>query len=335
VSASFVGRSLDVENVINGVSRDRDTSRINVRYTGLTGNTLALGYTKEKVDREGVGDAHVPLASDSDIWRASLVSRFSPRTRLQVHYRAIDTDTEGFFDPAAPPDHFPSRLLGLPQDGRRLSSVLSYSLSERTTLSGMYSMHDNTYEVSVPALGVAREAEEDSRTTGAQLVHNVSKRARVSAAYYRQSGETRSNTTYGNGDYTMEPPDVPVDTVFPPIDGLSSFDYDASVGTVDASYWATSRLRLFGRHSRTESDGRQIAYDIGDYLDQDPDLDGVAMTFNPFDIEIVDRWIGVSYLLNSKTEVALSHQGRSWDNAADATQDGSYDTWRLGLRRQF
>ncbi len=335
VSASFVGRSLDVERVINGVSRDRDTSRVNLRYTGLPGSTLTFGYTKEKVDREGTGDAHVPLASDSDIWRASLVSRVAPRARLQVGYRATDTDTEGFFDPAAPPDHFPSRLLGLPQDERNLSSVLSYSLSDRMTLSGMHSRRDSTYEVSVPALGVAREAEEDSRTTGAQLVHNVSRRARVSAGYYRQSGETRANSTYGTGDYTMEPPDVPVDTVFPPIEGISNFEYDASVGTVDAFYWATSRLRLFGRYLRSETDGEEVLYEIGDYLDQDPDLDGVAMIFNPFDIEIVDRWIGVSYLLNSSTEVALSHQRRSWDNPADATQDGSYDTWRLGLRKEF
>ena len=335
VSASFVGRSFDVENVNNGVSRDRDTSRINLRYTGFAGSTVTFGYTKEKIDREGTGDtAHVPLVSDSDIWRASVVSRFGPRARLQVRYRSINTDTEGFFDPASPPDHFPSRLLGLPQDGRRLSSVLSYSLSDRTMLSGMYSRQDNTYEVAVPSLGIARKTQDDGRTTGIQLSHNADRRTRLNAGYYRQSGETRSDVTYGTSDYTLVVLGQP-DTVFSPIDGLSNFDYDASIATLDVSRWVTSRLRLFGRYSRTETDGQQILYDIGDYLDQDPDLDGVAMTFNPFDIEIVNRWIGVGYLLSSKTEVALSHERRSWENAADTTQDGSYGIWRLGLRTQF
>jgi len=40
-------------------------------------------------------------------------------------------------------------------------------------------------------------------------------------------------------------------------------------------------------------------------------------------------------LLDPRTEITLSHQGRSWENPADPTQDGSYDAWRLGLRKGF
>lgn len=335
VSGSFVGRSFDVENVINGVSRDRDTSQVSVRYTGLPGSALTVGYAKERVDRDFVGDAHVPLESDSNIWRASLISRLSPRARVQVRYRATETDTEGFFDVASPPEHFPSRLLGPPQDGRTLSGVLTYSVSPRTVLSGMHSRQDNTYEVSVPSLGVAREARDDRRTTGAQVTHSTKGRARVSASYYRQSGSTGSNATYGADDYTMEPPEIAVETDFPPLEGSTALDYDASTANLDVSKWVTSRVRLFGRYSRTETDGQHIAYELGNYLDQDPDADGVAVTFHPFDIGIVDSWVGISYLLDSSTEVALSRQHRSWDNAADPTQDGTYDIWRLGLRKGF
>ena len=56
---------------------------------------------------------------------------------------------------------------------------------------------------------------------------------------------------------------------------------------------------------------------------------------NPFDIEITDRWIGIGYLLEPSTEVTLSYQKREWENAADPTQDGDYDVWRLGLHGRF
>ncbi len=335
VGVSFIGRSLDVSKIEAGVSRDRDTTRVDLRYTGLPGSTLSVGYAKEKVDRVPIEHELIPLRSDSDVWRATLISRVTPKTRLQVNYRATDTEVEDFFDLASPPEHFPSRLIGFPNDGKVFSGVLSHSLSNRTLVSAMYSKRDDTYDVSVPELAVARSEEQETRTTGLQFVHNPGRRARVSASYYRQEGSTRSDVTYGTDDYTLEPPVVPADVVFPPIDAVAAFDYDAKIGLVDASVWATSRLRLFGRYAQTKSEGRQTAFDIGDYLDQNPDLNGVDVEFHPFDIDIVDRWIGVGYLLNSHTEVVLSHQRRSWDNASDPTQDGDYGIWRLGVRAEF
>jgi DmsE family decaheme c-type cytochrome len=334
VGLSYIGRSLDVSGVDEGISRDRNTTRVDVRYAGLQGSTVSVGYAKEKVSRSERD--YVPGESDSNIWRASLISRLTPKTRLQLQYRNTSTDfSNDFFDPDAPPTFFPSRLIGLPNDGSSFSGVLSHSLSPRTLVSALYSRRDDKYDVTVPDLAIAHSDEQETRTTGLQLVHNPGQRARVSASYYRQKGDNRTNATYGQADYLLEPPTVPTELVFPPIESMAAFNYDATIGLVDASYWATPKVRLFGRYSSTKTDGQETAYDLGDYLDQDPNLEGTNVEFHPFDIDIVDHWIGVGYLLTPTTEVALSHQRRSWDNSADATQDGSYTVWRLGVRSQF
>jgi len=91
-------------------------------------------------------------------------------------------------------------------------------------------------------------------------------------------------------------------------------------------------LRIFGRYALTHSNGEVIANDIGDYLDQNPDLNGINLLFNPFDIRVTDQWLGVSYLLDPFTELALSWEKRAWINRSDATQDGHYDLWRIGVR---
>ncbi len=337
LGASFMAHSSDVMDIIHGgLSRDWDTSKINARYTGFRGSTLSVGYTNERVDRDPLGDVEtVPRDSDSDIWRASLISRLGPKTRLQLRYRTTNTDHGEFFDPAAPPDSFPSRLVGLPSDARMFSGVLTYSLSSRTLLSGLYTDRDDSYDVSVPALAVAGTSDDERRTSGLQVGHNASSRTRVSAAYYWQDGATRSDVTYGTADFTLSPPLSPVDIVFAPIDSIGTFDYDAAIGVIDASFQATSRVRLFGRYATTETDGEQVAYSLGDYWDQDPDFDGVDVIFSPFDIEIVDGWIGVGYLVDPRTEVTLSYQRRSWDNAADPAQDGEYSVWRVGVHGEF
>ncbi len=335
IGASYVERSSDVADVTEGTSRDLDTSRIDARYTGFRGTTLSLGYANEKVDREPIGQELVPLESDSDIWRASLISRIGARTRLQLRYRTTSTDHGEFFDPASPPDSFPSRLIGLPSDGRMFSGVLSYSVSNKTLLSALYTDRDDSYEVSVPALAVAGTSDDERRTSGLQLGHNANSRTRLSAAYYWQEGATRSDVTYGTADFTLSPPLSPVDIVFAPIDSVGAFDYDANIGVIDASIQATSRVRLFGRYAMTETNGEQVTYGLGDYWDQDPDRDGVDVTFSPFDIEIVDGWIGVGYMVDPRSEVTLSYQRRSWDNAADPTQDGEYTVWRVGVHGEF
>ncbi len=335
VGISFIGRSLDVSRIEDGVSRDRDSTRVDLRYTGWQSSSVSVGYAKEKVSRDPIGEELVPLESDANIWRATLISRLTPKTRLQLNYRATDTDISDFFEVASPPAHFPSRLIGLPNDGKAFSGVVSHNFTDRTLLSAMYSKYDNSYEVKVANLDIARSSDQETKTSGLQLVHNPGRRARVSASYYHQEGDARTDTTYGGEDFILTPPTVPADVVFPPIEGEAAFDYDAKIGLLDASFWATSRLRLFGRFAQTKSEGQQTDYEIGDYLDQDPDLDGVALIFHPFDIDIVDRWIGVGYVLNPRTELVLSHQRRSWDNDSDPTQDGSYSVWRLGVRGEF
>jgi len=241
---------------------------------------------------------------------------------LNEHPPVTETDAERFTD-----GEDASRLIGSPNDGRLLSGVLSYSLRNNLLLSGLYTKRDDSYEVSVPTLGVFRTAEVETKTRGAQLVHTEG-RGQLSAGYYRQDGDTRSNVTYGIEDF-------PVPVPFPPIESQAAFHYRATIQTLDGSLWATSRLRLFGRYARTATNGKETLYDLGDYLDLNPDLNGVAMILNPFDIRVLDRWVGVGYLVDRDTEVVLSHQRRSWSDQASISHDGAYGLWRAGLRRQF
>ena len=122
---------------------------------------------------------------------------------------------------------------------------------------------------------------------------------------------------------------------WPAIASTATFNYDAKIWRLDASHWLTPRLRLFGRYGRTRSDGHVIANDLADFLDGNPDLNGAALLLKPFDITFEDRWLGVSYLVDPFTEVALSFQSRRWDNARDFTQNGSYDLWRIGVRKSL
>jgi hypothetical protein len=331
LGASVFERDFDVSSVERGLSRDRETRRINLRYKGLRGSVVSVSYNNEEVQRTPTGTGElVPLVSDSDILRASIVSRLSGSTRLQVRYRSTETDHETFFDPVDPPDHFPSRLIGLPMDEDLLSGTLTHTLSPRTVLSGIYSKREQTHEVAVASLSVARQAEAETQTVGAQLVHNANSRARLSAAYYNQDGSTSMDATYGTSDWSAD------DIVFwPPIEGMAAFDYDATIATVSGSLKAGPRVRLFGRYGMTDTDGSQILYDLGDYLDGELDLDGVDLTYNPFDLEITDRWFGVGYMVDPRTEVTLSYQRRKWEDSANTAQNGSYDVVRLGIHGEF
>jgi DmsE family decaheme c-type cytochrome len=335
LQASHFQRNLDVNTDLEeGVSRSRDSTRVDLRYTGLPGAVWSVGYAKEKVDREAARP-FIPASSDSNIWTTALTYQPISRVSFLLRYRNIRTDQEDFL-PAevAAEDLSSSRLIGLPDEGRLLSAVLNYDLDGRTLLSGLYTRRHDKFEMAAPSLGVLRTAEEETRTTGAQLVHSH-RRAKVTAGYYRQTGDTDAHVTYGTEDFILSPPLSTEPTTFAPIDSRAAFHYRATIQTVDGSLWATSRLRLFGRYARTQTDGRPVYSDLGDYIDQNPDLNGVPIVLNPFDTEIKDRWIGAGYLVDKDTEVVLSHQRRSWDESTSPSHDGSYDLWRLGLRKQF
>jgi hypothetical protein len=253
---------------------------------------------------------------------------------LQVRYRNIKTDNSDFFDPAAPPASFPARLSGLPNDGSLLSAVLGYTVSPNTYLSGLYSRRRDLFDVTASALGISRSDEEKNTTQGVQLLHSRG-RSHLGLGYYHQKGHTLTDATYGTGSFTLSPPLSTQDTVFAPIESQALFDYRSNILALDGAWWMTRKLRFFGSYNLTTSKGQATAFDLGDYIDQNPDLNGVAVTLNPFDIDIRDRWLGASYLLEPDTEVVLSHQRRSWTDAASPTHDGSYGLWRVGLRRQF
>ncbi len=316
-----------------GIARDRDTTRADLRFTGLPHTIVNVGYEVEAV-RRADERALVPDRSDSSIWSSSLLFRPLSRLSLQVRYRNTKTDQRDFFDPTAPPAQFGARLLGLPTDGTLLSAVLSYSLRSNTMLSGMYNRQRDIFEETAPELGIFNQVEQETRSWGSQLVHNRG-RSQLSAGYYRQDGSNLTNAIYGKDTFTLAPPLVESSVDFPPIDSHVAYDYRATIETLDGSTWLTSRVRLFGRYARTQTDGRERLNDLGDYLDQNPDLNGVAVILNPFDIEILDRWCGVGYAVDRDTEVVLSQQRRSWDDAANPSHDGAYTLWRLGLRKQF
>jgi len=336
LDAGVSSRSFDVERVPEGTSRDISTSRLDLRYTGLAHAIMSLGFTRESVDRTTGEEERefVPRSSDSDTWRAALTYQPTARAWLSLRYRNTSTDNRDFFDLASPPEHFPSRLLGAPDKSTLFSGVASYNLADHTLVSLLYSQRRDDYNVSVPALDVDRQARDRVTTSGAQISHDAG-RLHVGGGYYRQRGNTFADVTYGVDDFTAVPPLSTETLVFPPIEGTAAYRYAAAIQLLDADYRASRRFRLFGRLARTTTDGRITAYDLGDYLDQNPDLDGVALTLNPFDVTIWDRWLGVGYLVDPATEVVLSLQRRSWEDKALSAHDGSFSVWRLGVRKSF
>jgi len=320
------------------LSRKRDTTRAELRYGGLPWTTLSAGFKREDVDRTTVHEA-VPANSKTDTWSASARTNLPSGLSVNVRYRKATTDLGPNFDPASPPDiAYPSRWIAPPTDDKMLSAVATYSLTPELMGSLMYSKLDRSFTVSEPLLGVLRDSGDESKTTGGELFYTAGRRTKLTGGYYQQQGDVTSDVTYGVDDFTLLPPEGPgteEGIVFPLIDSLATFSYDAKLWRLNASHWLTPRLRLFGRYDRTRSDGRIIANNLGDYIDQDPDLDGLALTLNPFGITVRDQWIGVGYLVDPYTELALSFQKREWENGNDATQDGSYDLWRLGVRKQF
>jgi len=331
IQGSFFKSSFDVTNTIEGVSRDRDTGRIDLRYTGIPHATWSVGYAREKVDRSERN--LVPTDSDSSTWRTSL--NYYPLTRLwlQLRYQKTSTDNGAFFAADEVPTESPARLLSLPNDGSLLSGILGYQLSKNTLVSGIYSRKHDGFDVIVPALAVDRSSDQKVKTYGLQLSQSR-ERAQVTAGYFHQTGDSLSNVWYGTDTFTLAPPLGPT-ADFPPIDALADSDYTASILTLSGNMSLTSRWRLFAHYYRTATDGQVTAFDLGDYIDQNPDLNGVAVVLNPFDIEIRDWWLGAGYRLDPRTEVVLSNQRRSWTDQADSTHDGSYGVWRVGVRRSF
>ncbi len=332
VQGSFFSRSLDVSNIEEGVSRNRDTTRVDLRYTGIPHATWSLGYAKEKLDRS---ERHlVPEDSDSNIWSTSLSYYPLSRLWLQLRYRKTDTSNGTFYSADEVPTEFPARLPALPTDGSLLSGIIGYQLSRDTLLSGIYSRKHDTFGVDVPAPGLDRSSDDEVKTYGLQLAQTGSK-MQLGAGYFKQTGDTLSNVWYGTDTFILSPPLSGSDTEFPPIDAFATSDYDAAILTLNGSASLSSRWRMFAHYYRTATNGQVTAFDLGDYVDQDPNLDGVTLILNPFDITITDWWLGTGYQLNPRTEVVFSHQRREWTDDSNSTHDGSYGVWRLGVRRAF
>jgi DmsE family decaheme c-type cytochrome len=329
LQASHFQRDLDVNNSTEeGVSRGRDTTRVDLRWTGLPHTVWSLGYQKEIVDRHA--EREVPPKSDSSIWSTALHYQPASRLSLRVRYRKTTTDNKDILDLETLGTS--SRLIGLPNDGKLLSAVLGYTFNPNTLLTAMYSNRDDKFSVAGPTS--FRADEQKARTEGAQLTHSR-KRGQVGVGYYRQTGDTGANTTYGTDAFTLSPPlsAAPID--FPPINSSDAFHYRATILTTDGSWWLTSRVRLFGRYNRTKTNGQETLFDLGDYIDNNPDLNGVNLVLNPFDVTATDSWFGAGYLMNRETEFVMSHQRGSWTDSANPTHDGTYTVWRVGVRKQF
>ena len=332
VQGSVYRRSLDESGIEEGLSRNRDTTRLDLRYTGIPHATWSVGFAKEKASR--TERQLVPDDSDSNIWTTSLSYYPLSRLWLQMRYRKTDTDNGAFFADEEVPTEFPARLPALPSDGSLLSAILGYQLRGDTLLSGVYSRKHDIFEVDVPAPATDRSSDEEVKTYGLQLSQSRAK-SQLTAGFFHQAGNTLTNAWYGTDLFTLAPPLIGAATDFPPIDAYAAFDYTASIATLSGTLSLTSRWRMFAHYYRTATDGQVTANGLGDYIDQDPDLDGVAVVLNPFDIEIRDWWLGAGYRTDPRTEAVLSYQRRSWTDDDNPTHDGSYNVWRLGVRRAF
>jgi DmsE family decaheme c-type cytochrome len=336
--ASFYSHDFDnTARLINedAMDRDRQTIRTELRYTGLPWTTIAAGYRRESVARDTAHEL-LPRKSDANIWSANAITNFPNGATLNVRYRRTTTGLRLNFDPSEPDldlGSFPARWIAPPTHESFLSAVASYGFARDLMGTLLYSKLDQSFDVEVSELSVARHSDNSIRTLGAEAGYNVGRRTKVSAGVYQQRGKANADVTYGGENFVLAPPLSPEGSItFPPINSTALSNYDALIFKVDGAHWLTRRLRIFGRYALTHSNGEVIANDIGDYLDQNPDLNGINLLFNPFDIRVTDQWLGVSYLLDPFTELALSWEKRAWINRSDATQDGHYDLWRIGVR---
>ncbi|MFB3879743.1 MAG: DmsE family decaheme c-type cytochrome [Armatimonadota bacterium] len=332
LQGSVYRRSLDETGIDEGISRDRDTTRLDLRYTGIPHAVWSAGFAKEKVSR--TERQLVPDDSDSNVWTTAFNYYPLSRLWLQLRYRKTDTDNGAFFSDEEVPAEFPARLPALPSDGSLLSAILGYQLRGDTLVSGIYSKKHDIFDVDVPAPAADRSSDEEIKTYGLQLSQSRP-RSQLSAGLFHQTGSTLTNAWYGTEEFILAPPLVGAEVAFPPIDAFASYDYSASIATLNGSVSLTSRWRLFAHYYQTTTDGEVTGDGLGDYIDQNPDLNGVAVVLNPFDITIRDWWLGTGYRYNPRTELVLSYQHRSWTDDDNATHDGSYNVWRLGARRSF
>jgi len=336
--ASFFSNDFDnTARLINedAMTRDRQTTRAELRYTGLPWTTISGGYRRESVARDTAHEL-LPRKSDSNTWSANGITNFPNGATLNVRYHKTNTSTRLNFDPNEPGldlGPFPARWIAPPTNESFLSAVATYGFARDLMGTLLYSKLDQSFAVDVSELGVARRSDNSIRTLGAETLYSVGRRTKVSAGVYQQRGHARADDTYGVDDFVLAPPLSPDGNItFPPINSSVFSDYDALIFKLDASHWVTRRVRLFGRYALTHSNGQVIANDLGDYTDQNPDLNGLNVLLNPFDIRLTDQWFGVGYLLDPFTEIALSYEKRAWINRSDSTQDGHYDLWRIGVR---
>jgi len=328
------------------ISRDRKTARAEVRYTALKGTTLSAGYKREAVNRD-TEHSVVPSKSTANSWQLAAISNLPSGLTLNLRYRKTTTDVdlnnelliEELVDPTtgAVADVFQSRFVSPPSDEAMLSLVAGYNVTPQLMINALYSKLDQDYDmgihfinpVTAEPVDVSRFSNNNMKTAGGEVYYDVGRRTKVTAGFYSQQGSGLTDAQFGTEPLTWAGFD------WPPIPSTATFSYDAKIWRLDASHWLTPRLRLFGRYGRTRSDGSVIANDLGDFLDGNPDLNGVALLLRPFDITLEDKWLGVSYLVDPFTEVALSFESRRWDNAQDFTQNGSYDLWRIGVRKSL
>lgn len=325
LSAGYFASTLNSE-AAEGVDRKLRRSRFDLSYLGVRNLDLGIGFRREEVDR---GSPHelAPRSSDSDIWSASAAWRPEQRLNLRAQYRMIDTDHQRNEDLTAPVDFLPSRYIGNPSEGRNWQVMADYLAGQQLSLTGLISRVQDEWKVS--EFGESRDSSRDIKTAGLSVSYLPTHQARFSAGYYRQEGETNAEVTYGAEDFVLGL------STFPPIESTAEYNYDASILMLRGDYALNPRWRLFGTVNRTQSDGKVVARDLGDYIDQDPDLNGVDLILNPFDITVFDWWFGVGYRLDTRNEVTLSHQFRKWENDDDRAQDGSLRVWRLGWQHQF
>ncbi len=305
------------------VDRKIRNARGEFNYFAIPNLDVSVGFQREDADRS-TDRAMVPLQSDSNIWNARADWTPDSRFSLRLQYKTIDAENKR----TAIEAFVPARLIGNPTDSRNWQVLANYMASNRMTLTGIYSEVKDQWDVS--AEGLSKSSDQDLRTAGLSLSYIPTKRAHLNASYYHQKGESNSDVTYGQGTFTLV--DV---AAFPPIDSVASFDYTANILNLRGDYAFNPRWRMFGAYNRTATDGSILARDIGDYIDQNPDLNGVALTFHPFDTTIIDWWLGVGYQLSPRDQLTLSHQFRRWQNNDNTIENGDLRVWRVGWRRQF
>jgi len=326
LTAGHFASTLNTEAPDEGVDRKLRASRADLNYSGIPKLDLGVGFRREEVDRSSEHEL-APRSSDSDIWSASADWRPGARFNMRAQYRTIDTSHKRNEELTSLPDFLPARYIGNPTDAQRWQVLANYLPSNRVTLTGLVSSTKDKWRVS--EFGESRSSDQDIDTAGLSVSYLPTKRARLTAGFYRQQGETESDVTYGAEDFTLGV------NVFPPIDSTAEYDYDASFLMLRGDYSVNPRWRLFGSFHQTQTDGKVLARDLGDYIDQNPNLEGTNLILNPFDITVLDWWLGAGYRVNNRNEVTLSHQFRKWDNDDKSLQNGDLRVWRLGWQHLF